>query len=485
MSTYHIPRGKRIRPRIPREDLLEMTANELKQKGAEQHSQANLLMEIADELYSNDDPHFAQIKGKPSIRQNEAWSRAYSLVTNFLHEFEMKFTIETLDIELEKSVNYKHNNAVDHDSAFDEIIEIAHAKRPSFKDRVKKWKGEDEKEVSKTKFIRPTMKDLKSNQTPHVTMQKQPQPEPKPVASQPAKQQAPPPKKEENLSLFAAAKKIPEKIEKKVKEESSEDWDDDIEIEEEIPKAVVTKPESPKPQPVKKEEPKQQPITKPEPVKQEPPKPQPVKQEPPKQIQQSPVRQAPPKPQPSKSDDSDTNPSMLVPIQEEPDEESVNWDDSFEKSEPEQNIPLTKQSGNSINRNTIIAAKNKELETIQESSSEKPEEHIEEPSNDFVVEDDDDSVEFHSSDDDVFTDTSKSNITSTIQSSFIDESSKIEVQQKSNITNKDSFIDESSKVDVVQKSVSDEIIDIEDSSKAEVIQDSGSDFLTIEDDSDN
>lgn len=484
MSSYNIPRGKRIRPRIPREDLLEMTAQVLKEKGAEQNSQAKLLTAIADELYEDDDPRFLQIKGKPTIRQNEAWSRAYSLVTKFLHDNEMKFTVETIDIELGKSVNYKHNNAIDHDSAFDEIIQVGREKRKSFRERVKEWKKEDDKEASKKPFVRPTMRDLKASQPQQTTVQTPAPVESKPVYSQPVKQVQPEPKKEQNISLKSTMKPIAQKIET-IAEESSEHWDDDEIVfeEEENPKnnpPQVAKTEPPKPQPKAEEPPKPQPIKQSPPpqqiVKIEQPKPQPVKQEPPKQ-------QAPP--QPVKREEPEVHQSMLVPIQEENQEEeegSIQWD-SFENSEEksEENIPLMKQSGGKINRNAIMAAvaATKPLETIQESDPIQEDD----PSNDFVVEEEG-SVQFNSSDDDVFTDNSKSFATSGIQS-FIDESSKVDVQQKSTPYEKDSFIDESSKADVVQKSVSEDVIDIDDSSKVEVVQDSESDFMSIDDDFDN
>ena len=170
-----VPRGKKFQPRIPREQLLELTTQELQEKGVEHNSQAKLLNEISHEIYTTSEPIFVQLRGRAFVRNTEPWSRVYSLVRNYLRENEMNNTLETIETELATARTIKHNKAVDSPDVFDKILDFAHTrKKISFKERVKQWKEEDEKLNPKPAFTRPTMREMKqsNNNTQHVQLPK-------------------------------------------------------------------------------------------------------------------------------------------------------------------------------------------------------------------------------------------------------------------------------------------------------------------------
>ena len=196
--SFGVSRGKKFQPRIPREQLLEMTTQELQAKGVEHNSQSRLMLEIANEIYSNDEPIFAQLRGHAFVRDAEAWSRAYSLVKNYLRENEMKNSLEAIDIELANSRAIKHNKSVDSPDAFSKILSKINKKKRPFKDRVKEWKEEDEKLNPKPAFVRPTLRDMKKGVTQAPATQKTPilpkkKEEPKQIITQPVKEEKRPP----------------------------------------------------------------------------------------------------------------------------------------------------------------------------------------------------------------------------------------------------------------------------------------------------
>ena len=170
-----VPRGKKFQPRIPREQLLELTTQELQEKGVEHNSQARLMNEISHEIYSTTEPIFVQLRGRAFVRNTEPWSRVYSLVINYLREYEMNNTLETIETELATARTIKHNKAVDSSDAFDKILEFSGKRRKiSFKQRVKEWKEEDEKLNPPPAFVRPTMREMKqaNSNTQHVQLPK-------------------------------------------------------------------------------------------------------------------------------------------------------------------------------------------------------------------------------------------------------------------------------------------------------------------------
>lgn len=144
MSGYKA-RGKRFKPRIPRDELLQLTKEELAKKGAEHNSQAKLLNALSHEVYGNRKPLFAQLQARPTVRDNEAWSRVYSLVYNYLRDNKMCFTLESFELEMSDVRTLKHNKNVDGEDAFDEILGHIPKKKENFKRRVSLWKKQDEK----------------------------------------------------------------------------------------------------------------------------------------------------------------------------------------------------------------------------------------------------------------------------------------------------------------------------------------------------
>ena len=459
-----VPRGKKFQPRIPREQLLELTTQELQEKGVEHNSQAKLMNEIAHEIYTTDEPIFTQLRGRAFVRNTEAWSRVYSLVINFLRENEMNITIETVETELATARTIKHNRAVDHSNAFDEILQVIPSKPKPFKQRVKEWKAEDEKLNPKPAFVRPTMRDMKQSQnTQHVQLPKK--------TTQPAK------------STQSKTSSLPQKEAKQA------------------------------PQTQKKEEPTPKTQQKPEQKQEEQPKiskeeNQPALEDIPEddfevesnssdafEVQQS-----------SSSKESEVEEIPTTPIpqkqqqthQKEPEPEpEPEFDiDSTDDEEDEKPIPLSKQ------RPTTFAPQQDEVKV----TNKKTLLDFDEPEDIPIDFDSDDS------NDDFITENStvaneKSNTTTSQFESFTDETSTVKDEKSKASVQidsfaKDSFIDdtstikaesskqtfddfdESSKVDVQQTSHSGSDVEIiEDSSKADVVQQSNSSsFLEIDDD---
>lgn len=95
-------RGKKFQPRVPREELLAETYEVLREKGADHHSQAKLMLYLAKEIYRSKNPMFVPLRAKPKNRQTKAWIQAYTIVFAFLNDNKMDFAKEVLLLELGK-----------------------------------------------------------------------------------------------------------------------------------------------------------------------------------------------------------------------------------------------------------------------------------------------------------------------------------------------------------------------------------------------
>lgn len=100
MSRIRLPRCRKFPPRISQEELKSQTTNVMKEKGANNHFQAQFYRETSQEVVGSKDPKFATLQPILKIKDdNEAWQQSYEFVFDFLKKNEMTLTLETMNVE--------------------------------------------------------------------------------------------------------------------------------------------------------------------------------------------------------------------------------------------------------------------------------------------------------------------------------------------------------------------------------------------------
>lgn len=95
-----LPRCRKFPPRISQEDLKAQTTEVLKEKGANNHYQAQFYEATSHEVVGSDNPKFATLQPHPKVHEDDdAWNTAYEFVYQFLRENQMDFTLSTLEVE--------------------------------------------------------------------------------------------------------------------------------------------------------------------------------------------------------------------------------------------------------------------------------------------------------------------------------------------------------------------------------------------------
>ena len=99
MRKLHIRNGRKFPPRIPQEELNERVEKKLTECGVDNVSQAKFTCEISKKVIGSKKHIYETLQSNIKFRDDEAWTRAYTLVFKFLEESKMQLTLETINTE--------------------------------------------------------------------------------------------------------------------------------------------------------------------------------------------------------------------------------------------------------------------------------------------------------------------------------------------------------------------------------------------------
>ncbi|OHT13297.1 hypothetical protein TRFO_16628 [Tritrichomonas foetus] len=85
--------------RISREELIAESQEVLLNAGVGNHSRAQFLVEVSQEVVGNDNPLFCQLQSKIHSHESESWIRAFTLVFQYLSEHDLQSTLSAVEVE--------------------------------------------------------------------------------------------------------------------------------------------------------------------------------------------------------------------------------------------------------------------------------------------------------------------------------------------------------------------------------------------------
>lgn len=98
--SIRVPRSRKFPPRTSQEELKAKTAEILKEKGANNHFQAQFYEATSRAVVGSKDFKFSTLQ--PIIKINsdkEEWQMAYDFIYDFLKKNKMDLTLSTMDVE--------------------------------------------------------------------------------------------------------------------------------------------------------------------------------------------------------------------------------------------------------------------------------------------------------------------------------------------------------------------------------------------------
>ena len=128
--TIKVPRSRRFPQRENQEDVKAQIAVVLKEKGANNHFQAQFYVETCREVVGSTEFKFSTLQPKIKIKDDkEDWQTAYDFIFDFLQKNKMDLTIQAMNIEFElkkeKPVLVNLFDGISRDQYFDDLIEQA------------------------------------------------------------------------------------------------------------------------------------------------------------------------------------------------------------------------------------------------------------------------------------------------------------------------------------------------------------------------
>jgi hypothetical protein len=97
-----LPHCRKFPPRISPEDLKAQTSEVMREKGANNHFQADYYERTCREVIGSTDPQFSTLQPKVRSHSEEAWAKGYEFVYSFLKKHQMDLTLSTLKVEFQK-----------------------------------------------------------------------------------------------------------------------------------------------------------------------------------------------------------------------------------------------------------------------------------------------------------------------------------------------------------------------------------------------
>ena len=85
--------------RISREELIAESQEVLLNAGVGNHSRAQFLVEVAQEVVGSQNPLFCQLQPKIHSHESESWVRAFGLVFQYLVERDLQSTLSAVEVE--------------------------------------------------------------------------------------------------------------------------------------------------------------------------------------------------------------------------------------------------------------------------------------------------------------------------------------------------------------------------------------------------
>jgi hypothetical protein len=83
------------------EDLKAQTSEVMKEKGANNHCQAQFYEVTSREVIGSLDPQFSTLQPKIRDHPEEAWGKAYEFIYSFLKKHQMALTLSTMKVEFQ------------------------------------------------------------------------------------------------------------------------------------------------------------------------------------------------------------------------------------------------------------------------------------------------------------------------------------------------------------------------------------------------
>lgn len=137
--------GRKFPPRISREELYDRTNQRVEECGVNNHFQAQFTNNIAKEVVGLKDHKYESLQPELKLKDAPAWKDAFTVVQQYLTDFQMKITLESISIELQKQklpVNesfLKNTNSI---SILSRLVDES-SNLPSFIDQVDQFAKEE------------------------------------------------------------------------------------------------------------------------------------------------------------------------------------------------------------------------------------------------------------------------------------------------------------------------------------------------------
>lgn len=128
--TIKVPRSRKFPSRISQEDLKAKTSAVLKEKGANNHFQAQFYEATSQVVIGSDNFHFSTLQPKLKIKSDiEAWQMAYDFIFDFLQKNKMDLTLSTMNTEFKvegkKPILTNTFDSIDRSNYFEDLKEQA------------------------------------------------------------------------------------------------------------------------------------------------------------------------------------------------------------------------------------------------------------------------------------------------------------------------------------------------------------------------
>ena len=142
----NLPHCRKFKPRISQEELRRLASDRMQESGANNHFQSVYYKENAKVVVGSKNPHFAVIQPTIKPHDEEAWATAYEFVFDFLKEYQMNETADTMNIEFTATQKPHLTDTFEETSRNDYFQDLlAFTKEPiPFEDRVEEFAEQEQ-----------------------------------------------------------------------------------------------------------------------------------------------------------------------------------------------------------------------------------------------------------------------------------------------------------------------------------------------------
>ena len=131
---------KKVPHQIHKYELMDLVSDELDRCGVEMQTQAQFSYELSKYVIGSKNFRFVSLQPEIRLRDEEAWTRAYTLVMKYLQKLEMKTTLATIEREAAGKKIPNDPKFLRRQPVADHLSNILHAhKRLTFQQRVSQF----------------------------------------------------------------------------------------------------------------------------------------------------------------------------------------------------------------------------------------------------------------------------------------------------------------------------------------------------------